>query len=186
MESSALGAYVITRALQKHDLDVEAVQIKHLDVNQHEAAYRAGEVDAVVTFEPFNTRLKELGAREIFTSKEIPGEIVDVLVVHEDIYKSRLDDLRHLTRSWFAALEYLEAEPEHAAAIMGRRLKMNNEEVLASYQGMELPTEEQNISMLDDGHALLRKLAEIMSEHELVSRDLDLEQVLSSDAIYQE
>jgi len=185
VESGALGAYVITRALQQNNLSLDAVQIKHLDVNQHEAAYQAGDVDAVVTFEPFNTHLKELGATEIFTSREIPGEIIDVLVVHEDIHKSRLDDLRHLTQSWFTALEYIDAEPQKAATIMGRRLKISNEDVLASYQGMELPTYDQNRAMLDDGLDVLRKLAAVMSEHELVSDNIELEQILSSDALYQ-
>lgn len=184
VESSALGAYVITRALQKHGIALEAVQIKHLDVNQHVAAYASGEVDAVVTFEPFSTRLKALGAQEVFNSREIPGEIIDVLVVHEDTYRARLEDLRHVTRSWFTALAYLETEPQKAATIMGRRLKLSNEEVLASYLGMELPTQEENINMLREGYAQLRKLAEIMSKHELVSDDLELEQVLTADALH--
>ena len=184
VESSALGAYVITRALEKNNLSVDAVRIKHLDVNQHEAAYQAGDVDAVVTFEPFNTRLKELGAQEIFTSREIPGEIIDVLVVHEDIHETRLNDLRHLTRSWFSALDYLEAEPQKAANIMGKRLKISDEDVLASYQGMELPTYDQNIAMLNDGLTALHKLAAIMSEHKLITNDLELEQLLSSDALH--
>lgn len=183
VESSALGAYVITRALQKHGLGLDSVQIKHLDVNQHVAAYESGEVDAVVTFEPFSTRLKELGAVEVFSSREIPGEIIDVMVVHRDIYEERLEDLRHLTRSWFAALEYLESEPQQAAKIMGRRLKLSNEEVLASYLGMELPTHAENVAILQDGHTVLRKLAGIMSEHRLVRNDLELEQVLTADAL---
>lgn len=186
VESTALGAYVITRALQKHKLGIDAVQIKHLDVNQHEAAYRAGEVDAMVTFEPFNTRLKELGAREIFTSREIPGEIIDVLVVHEDIYKTRMPDLRHLTQSWFAGLEYLAAEPQKAAKIMSRRLKLSEQEVLASYEGMELPSHAQNMAMLLEGDELLRELASIMSEHRLLRHELELDHVLSTNALYQE
>lgn len=184
VESSALGAYVITRALQKNNLSLHEVTIKHLDVNQHEAAYQAGEIDAAVTFEPFSARLKEKGAKEIFNSREIPGEIVDVLVVHEDVYKTRLSDLKHLTQSWFSALEYLEMEPEAAASIMGKRLKLSNDKVLASYQGLKLPTRNQNITMLDGEQLGLHKLAAIMKEHRLVSQDLQLELVLSSDALY--
>ena len=186
VESTALGAFVITRALQQHGLDISAVELRHLDVNQHEAAYRAGEVDAAVTFEPFNTRLKELGAHEIFTSREMPGEIIDVLVVHEAVYKTRLHDLRHLTQSWFAALDYLEAEPLKAAEIMGKRLKLSDREVLASYEGMELPTQAQNIAMLLEGNDLLHELARIMSQHQLIRNEIELDQVLSTNALYQE
>ena len=67
---------------------------------------------------------------------------------------------------------------------MGRRLKLSNEEVLASYRGMELPTQEQNIEMLRDGRDLLEKLVVIMAEHELVGDDLELDQVLITDALH--
>jgi len=183
VESSALGAYVITRALQNSNISLDEVKIKHLDVNQHELAYQAGDIDAAVTFEPYSTRLKEQGAQEIFNSREIPGEIVDVLVVHEDVHNNRLQDLKHLTQSWFSALEYLEMEPDKAATIMGKRLKVSNDEVLASYKGLKLPTREQNITMLDGEQLGLRKLAAIMKEHQLLSRDPKLELVLSSDAL---
>ena len=62
-----------------------------------------------------------------------------------------------------AGLEYLEAEPQKAAKIMSRRLKLSEQDVLASYEGMELPTHAQNIEMLLEGDALLRELARIMS-----------------------
>lgn len=187
VESGALGAYAITRALQKNDLDVEEVRIRHLDVNQHEAAYQAGEIDAAVSFEPFSIRLIDMGARIIFSSRDIPGEIVDVLVVHEDVHATRLPDLRHLTQSWFEALSYLETEPRKAAAIMGRRLKISNDEVLASYEGMQLPTRRQNVAMLQGEKAelqpTLEKLASIMRQHDLISRDLELQDILSSSAV---
>ena len=67
---------------------------------------------------------------------------------------------------------------------MGKRLKLSNEEVLASYLGMKLPTHEQNFAMMLEGQALLSKLANIMSEHELVGNDLELEQVLTADALH--
>ena len=169
VESSALGAYVITRALQNNNIGLDEVKIRHLDVNQHELAYQAGDIDAAVTFEPY--------------SREIPGEIVDVLVVHEDVHKNRLQDLKHLTQSWFSALEYLELEPEKAATIMGKRLKVSNDEVLASYQGLKLPTREQNITMLDGEQLGLRKLAAIMKQHQLLSRDPKFDLLLSSDAL---
>jgi hypothetical protein len=49
---------------------------------------------------------------------------------------------------------------------------------------MELPDYDDNILMLNDGLAVLHQLAAVMSEHELVSNDLELEQLLVSDALH--
>ena len=49
---------------------------------------------------------------------------------------------------------------------------------------MDLPTREENIAMLSEGQNLLRKLAGIMSEHKLVRNDLELERVLTADALH--
>ena len=66
---------------------------------------------------------------------------------------------------------------------MSKRLKVSNDEVLASYQGLKLPTREQNITMLDGEQLGLRKLAAIMKQHQLLSRDPKFDLLLSSDAL---
>ncbi len=187
VESTALGAYVISRALAMNDLTVSEIRIKHLDVNEHEAAFRDGDIDAAVTFEPFRTRLLGMGAREIFSSREISGEIVDVLVVHEDVLDTRLDDLRHLTQSWFGALAYLEDEPQEAAAAMAKRLKIQDDEVLESFQLIRFPTREQNIALLSKNNGellpIVEKLNGFMYEAGLINRDEPIRNLLTPDAL---
>jgi len=188
VESSALGAYAITRALQQHGLTIDQVRIRHLDVNQHEAAYRAGEIDAAVTFAPFSTRLSAMGAHEIFSSREIPGEIVDVLVVHENVFKTRLPELQHLTRAWFKALQHLENQPREAAELMAQRLQLTPDEVLASYQGIHLPDRSGNVDMLNGKQAqlstTLRKLNQVMLEHKLIRDQISIDRILTGDALF--
>ena len=89
VEGGALGAYVLSRALQVHALTPADITIVQMDASEHEHGFADGAVDAVVTFEPMRTRLRAQGARQIFSSVEIPGEIVDVLVVHESVLKER-------------------------------------------------------------------------------------------------
>lgn len=183
VESGALGAYMITRALQKSAMSIDTIRISHLDVNQHESSYAAGEVDAAVTFEPFSTRLKTLGAQEIFSSRELPDEIIDVLVVHEAVYEQRLEDLKYLTKAWFESLDYLANEPEKSATVIGRRLKLQNDEVLASYELIHLTSLEENAEILQNGQRKLDALAKVMQEHGLVREGLSTNQVMSTHAL---
>jgi NitT/TauT family transport system substrate-binding protein len=125
----------------------------HLDVGAQEAAYRANQVDAVVTFEPVRTRLLAAGARELFSSRQIPGEIVDVLVVHEEFVRRQPDQIRQLIAGWFRALDYRRSEPDAAAEFTARRLKITPAEVQASYDGLYLPDESENLRLLSDGLA---------------------------------
>lgn len=78
VETGALGAYMISRALEINQFSLSDVNIKHIDVDGHEEAYNTRKVDAVVTFEPVRTKLLAKGGHELFTSKQIPNEIIDV------------------------------------------------------------------------------------------------------------
>lgn len=185
VESSALGAYLLTRALELHALPLSEVDITHLDVSAHEAAYREGRVDAAVTFDPVRTRLLQAGGREIFTSREIPGEIVDVLVVHEAFLQDHDSAVARLLAGWFQALDRLRTHPREAATIMARRLKLTPEEVLASYDGLSLPTAAENRTLLGGGGGsgaqllpVLEKLMATMVEKQLLTTPVPLGEIL--------
>lgn len=139
VESSALGAYVLTRALEINGLALDRIQVVHLDASAHVRAFRDNRIDAVVTFDPMKTQLLNEGARELFSSREIPGEVVDVLVVHTDILRRERARLRQLLAGWFRALDHMQQQPQAAAEFTARRLQLSPSEVLASYQGLEFP-----------------------------------------------
>jgi NitT/TauT family transport system substrate-binding protein len=149
VESNALGAYMLTRALELHDMTLDQLEVAPLGVSAHEAAFRRETVDAVVTFEPVRTRLLDAGAHEVFSSREIPGEVVDVLVVHADTLRTERPRLRELLEGWFRALGHLQSDPLAAARFTAQRLRITPEQVVASYAGLELPDPAQNLALLN-------------------------------------
>ena len=40
------------------------------------------------------------GAHKIFTSKEIPGQVIDVLIVHKAVAEARPEDVASIVRGW--------------------------------------------------------------------------------------
>ncbi len=148
VENTALGSYVLARALELHQMYVSDLRIIPMDVNEHEARFLDGSVEAVVTFDPVRSRLLSRGGRPLFDSKQIPGEILDVLVVRDSVLESRSDSVRALLNGWFQALEFFADKSDEAAAIMAKRLALSPKDVLASYQGLLLPGREENLKML--------------------------------------
>lgn len=148
VESTAVGAYVLSRALEVHNIDISQISLVNVEKNGHKVAYEQRLADAVVTFEPVRTQLLNQGAIELFTSAEIPGEIVDVLVVHKGVLNSHEDALYDLTQGWFKALKYMQTNPQESFAFISTRMKITPQDVKESYIGLNLPSLERNKLML--------------------------------------
>ena len=171
VESSALGAYVLTRALEINDLQLEQIQVVHLDISAQERAFVNDKVDAVVTFDPTKTLLLNRGAREVFSSREIPGEVVDVLVVHADVLHGERGRLEQVVAGWFRALDHMQQEPQAAAEFTARRLQLSPSEVLASYQGLEFPGAAANMRLFaTELPQTLQRLQETLIDNGLLHR----------------
>ncbi|MCX7739139.1 MAG: ABC transporter substrate-binding protein [Hydrogenothermaceae bacterium] len=87
VENTALGEFVLYRFLQKTGLKREDVDVVYLELHEHMEAFLRGDVDIVITFEPEKSKILSREGKVIFSSKEIPMEIVDVLVAKTDILK---------------------------------------------------------------------------------------------------
>lgn len=182
VETTALGAYMLARALQSAGMKPSDVRTVLLEAAEHESGFRNGRVDAVVTFEPVRTRLLAAGAGQIFDSSLIPGEIVDLLVVRGAAVRKNPEQVKKILECWFKALEYLGENRLQAAGIMAMREKMNAAEFLASLKGMRFPDLKENRLMLDkELPALLpsaERLAAVMFENRLITLTPDIRQVL--------
>lgn len=174
VESTAVGAYVLSRALQTRNLSLSDIVIVNMDVNSNISAFQKNRADAFVTYEPIRTKLLNLGLHEIFTSREIPGEVVDVIVVHESAYQIHKKQLTVLVDSWFKALQEMRDRPESSYQFIANRMKITTEEVALSYHGLKLPEIEENLELLSGEKPKLQntlnKLTSLMLETNLISK----------------
>ncbi len=175
VESSAVGAILLDGALEAAGIPVAAVDIVPLKVDEHEQAYRQGKVDAVVTFEPVATRLRQARAVQLFSSARIPDRIVDVLVVRRDLVGGHEKALKQLLDGYFRALAYLHAQPAEAARRLAPRLGVSPTQVLQAYRGLYLPSLAENHTWLDGSRPGLAevadKVAKIMKHHGMLRHD---------------
>jgi NitT/TauT family transport system substrate-binding protein len=176
VETTVLGAYMLGRALERAGLSVSDVQVVPTPLLEHEAAYKSGTVDAVVTFEPHRSRLLAAGAHTLFDSSEIPGEIVDVLLTRRDLSPSQNRAVATLVSGWFRSLAYLQKNPSDAAARMAQREAVTPQEFLASLQGLELPDRAANLRLLEGPSGTLNdtlgRLSAVMVRQNMASQQI--------------
>ena len=85
VESGALGAFVLSRALALNGMQASDVNVVHLESNEQPKAFEKGTVDGAVTFDPVSRQFLQAGAATLFDSTQIPGEIVDLVAVRASV-----------------------------------------------------------------------------------------------------
>ena len=183
VESAALGAFVLSRALALNGMQASDVSMVHLESNEHPAAFEQGQVDGAVTFDPYRTQLLGAGAHTLFDSSQIPGEIVDLLAVRASVLEKNPRAVQTLLTGWFKALDYLEREPKDAAARMAVREQITGEQFLQALQGLRIPSRADNLKMLAGATPSLvvsgRQLMTLMVEAKLLRSTLEIEGLLA-------
>lgn len=178
VEEGAMGAVMLESLLNAAALMPQQIRKVKVTLDQSEEVYRSGAVDALVTAEPYATKLDKLGAKRIFDSASIPGRIVDVLAVRQDAIQTHGTALRNLVTAHFSARQQFLTRPQEAAALMADRLQSRANEVADLFRGLKLPDARENLEMLRPGGSFDRtalELQRVMVENNLMSRPKTLD-----------
>ncbi len=183
VEGSALGDYVVQRALDfsKQGLISSQIKLKNVEINFQEKAFLDNEIDAAVTYEPSKSLLLKAGGHVLFDSSQIPNEIVDVIVTNDKTIEERSPELVNLAKGWFKALSYIYAHYEQTMQKMSRHETTSVEEFQKGYEDLIIPTKEENIKMLAQNGSLLepmQKLSTLMYAKGSLEKVIDVRPLL--------
>jgi NitT/TauT family transport system substrate-binding protein len=176
-EADTLGAYLLARALDKHDVLPAEVTLRSSRADRLNRFFSMSLADAVVTYEPYRSSLIRAGAKVLFDSAEIPGEVVNVLVTRAELLPQNLPALRHLVAAWNRGVEYLKASPRAAAEVVARRERSTTELFVASLRLLRFAgVDESRRALARDGGELakvLQKTAGFMLAQNLLPKAVD-------------
>jgi NitT/TauT family transport system substrate-binding protein len=133
LEKTALGALMLDHLLKAAGLNHDQVETLQVEATMHADALTNGSADVVITFEPMKSRLLNLGFHSLLDSSQMPGEIVDFLVVQANIAPQRT---AYLLQTWEQGLKALQANPERSAALLAVGTDLNREEYLDTLKGL--------------------------------------------------
>ena len=161
VELRTAGMYLLERALERAGLSVNDVEIIPLNLAETEAALLDGEVDAIVTSQPWQSRLLEAGATNLFNSSMVPGEVCRVLAIRGDVLKSRRKELQKMVDAHFKVLEdmALNLGADEKKIIM-RREGMNWEAFGKAGRLIICPSRTEGLRMMQGSPSALDEVAE--------------------------
>lgn len=174
VEIGTLSQYTLLRALARVGLTEMDLSIVNMPHDEGLTVLQQHRVDAAVLWEPFLTRARTHGMATIFSSREIPGEIIDVLVVHSTVADRRRDDVVGILKAWHRAAQALRAQQPEAMQAALRYLGTTETALTSSLAGVDIPDLEGNRRLFDPAntHQSVWKVyaltAEFMVRHKLL------------------
>lgn len=113
----SVSHYLLARALETSKLSEKDVKVVNTSDADIAAAYKTPEVTAVVTWNPIVKEvLASPDAKKVFDSSQIPGEIMDLMVVNTSVAKENPDFAKALVGIWYETLAKMTANDPAAKA----------------------------------------------------------------------
>ena len=158
VEPGSLNIYVLARALERYGMPLGSLRIVGMSPGDMGEALQRGTVSAAVTYPPASDAIVTAGlARPIFSSAEIPGEVIDVLAFDDGVLASRRKDVDAFVRAYDAAIAWTAGHRDEACRIMAAPERISPAELRTSLdEGLELVSPSQQDAYFAPGGTLPR------------------------------
>lgn len=161
LEIASLGIYVLSRGLDKFGLTLADVQLNGMDQISLVDGFKNGTLDAIVTYPPASIALQDtMKANTLFSTSEIPNEVLDVIAIDETVISKRSDDIKKLLRAYYRAIAYTQQNPDESYSIMAQREGLTAQEFKNSFDGIKLVSQEDQADFFKPS-GKLEKIIEI-------------------------
>lgn len=139
VELGLLGSFILSQALNKYEMAIEDVNMVNVEQLNAENQLLTGEIAAIVTYPPFSSEmLRHDSVNQIFSTAEIPKDVVDVVSVRKSALLYPKEWQQKLFSVWQRAIDYAKENPEDAHKIMADREGITVEEFAAALSGVAI------------------------------------------------
>ena len=175
LEEFSVSHYLLARALASVGMKEADVKIKNIPGDEAGKAFLTDtKVEAVTTWNPHLFQATEQGkGKVIFSSKDVPGEIIDFLVVSAAALKENPKLGTALTEAWYDAMKHItdpKTRPE-AIEIMAKGAGASVEEFNKMLADTELYTDRAKAGAFLEGGAIketMEKVKKFSYDHKLI------------------
>ncbi len=154
VEIGFVSHLLLLNALESVGLDESDVELVNVPTNETPQVLASMDVDAIVAWQPSSSlALRALpGSSAIYTSRDQPGLIYDMLVASPASLATRRSDWTKVVDVWYRVVDYL-SDPdtrEDAVAIMAARVGLTADEYRPFLDGTRILTRTEASELLDD------------------------------------
>lgn len=122
LEFGSMNIYLLLRGLERAQMSLSDISPMPYDQGSIFEGFARGEIDAAVTWPPASYQMIATGkATIVFSSRDIPNEVIDAFISDPEIIKSRTRELAAVTRAFEKAVAFSKTHRDEAYMIMAER-----------------------------------------------------------------
>jgi NitT/TauT family transport system substrate-binding protein len=146
LEEFSVSHFLLVTGLTKNKMSAKDVKIVNLSAGDAAAAFLAGRVDAATVWNPWVNKIELSGkGRALFSSKEIPGLVPDLLVAQEKSVAAHRKDFVGMVKAWYDVEKFIRENPDEAVKIMSKIVGLTPEEYKVFLPGTRFFGEKENL-----------------------------------------
>jgi NitT/TauT family transport system substrate-binding protein len=144
LELKSLSHYFLNKVMRRQKLADADVTLVACASQEGPKLMSLGQVDAIVSYEPFASEAKLAGARLLVSTATFESGLTDSLVARNDVLKTRENEIRAVVAAWYQALSFIEKNREEAFAIMARGIGAPPQDFEGMWSGVKMYDEAAN------------------------------------------
>jgi NitT/TauT family transport system substrate-binding protein len=190
LEEFSVSHFLMVTALTKNGMTPSDVKIVNLSAGDAAAAFIAGRVDAATVWNPWVNQIELSGkGKPLFTSKDIPGLIPDLLVAQEKSLAANRKEYLGMVKAWFDVVKFLKDKPDEAAKIMAKVVDMQPDEYKVFLPGTRFFGEKENLEAFgaaSDSKSLLASapvIVKFLDDNKLIEGKPDYAKALDASLV---
>jgi NitT/TauT family transport system substrate-binding protein len=129
LEQFSVSHFVLYTALARNGLTPRDVTVVNLSAGDAAAAFMSGRVDAAVVWNPWISQIEKSGrGRALFTSRQMPGLIPDLLVAQSEAISTKRKDLVGMIKAWLDTVAFIGAHTDQSVRIMAKVVGLDTQQ----------------------------------------------------------
>lgn len=186
VERGSLARYLLARAFETKGLPAPSPsQLRFLPASTWAAALREGRVDAVVSYPPRSEMLlRSQPLQTLFTSRQLPYEILDVLAVDPEFLRVHPDAVLALVKGWQTVRVEESQQQGTVRQEMASHLGLGPAMAPAMWSGIRYPGLQEQYELLNPLQnnlpPLLEKIRQVLYANQVIPANTPLPATVDS------
>lgn len=165
---------LLLNALEEAGLSESDLNIINMNEGDATAAFIGGSIDAASIFDPqMQAAATEGNGKIIYSSKDMKGELADVLLIKKSVIDSNRDQVMGLIKAWYDVIDEFNTNQEKVVDIISKNADLSNEEFLELVAGIEIATKDYNQEVFANSGekmvALIEKVSKFLMDTGYIS-----------------
>ncbi|TAK74594.1 MAG: aliphatic sulfonate ABC transporter substrate-binding protein [Gammaproteobacteria bacterium] len=192
VEIGSISHFTVLKALKQANISSNDVTLVNLSVQEGMQEFKKGSLDALASWSPYMDQAIQEGGHVIFSSRDIPGEIIDVIVIRQSLLDEDPEACYKIISAYLKTLAWFDKNINEGLEIISKSIKtITIAELKEQLKGVKLTGLSDNLVAFGTPQAkgtiysATQSFADFLLEQKLIANPINTEEIIYPNFIWE-